>query len=176
MKIYIYSIVNRINGKTYYGKTKRPIERRFSAHVRAARKGKNTALKCAIRKYGVQNFTIKMLCYCRSNETASKEECRLIRLARKIKKPLYNMTEGGDGLVGYQFTAEQRKILSRAMCGRPMTWSKKIHAIHRQSPQRHIAWKKSISDGMQQMSPQKKAARMRKIWATRRRKAMRRPT
>ena len=105
MKIYIYSIVNRINGKTYYGKTRRPIERRFSAHIRAARKGKNTALKCAIRKYGVQNFMIKMLCYCRSNETASREECRLIRLARKSKKPLYNMTEGGDGLVGYRFAS-----------------------------------------------------------------------
>lgn len=176
MKIYIYSIVNRINNKTYYGKTKRPIEQRFSAHIRAARKGRNTALKCAIRKYGAQNFMIKMLCYCRSNETASKEECRLIRLARKIKKPLYNMTDGGDGLVGYKFTTVQSKKLSRAMRGRPMIWAKKIHAIHRQSPQRYAAWKKSISNGMQQMSAAKKTARMKKIWATRRRKAMRRPT
>lgn len=163
MKIHIYSIVNRINGKTYYGKTKRSIEKRFDGHVRSANKGSTHALKRAIRKYGPKNFSIKLICCCYSNTSANKKERLVIRIAREKNAPLYNMTDGGDGLVGYKFTKEQRKMLSQKISGRSMTWANKIHATLRKSPEIYEQWKKKISNGMKQMSESRKLMRRKNI-------------
>lgn len=170
MKIYLYSITNLINGKVYYGKTKKPVDKRFASHCRSAGKGNKAALKRAIRKYGAQNFIVQNLGYCLSNEAASQEEKRLISVAKKANKKLYNMTDGGDGLTGYRCTAAHKEKLRQAMLGRQMTWSDKIHATHRLTPQRYAAWKHSVSVGMKKMSTANKRLRMKKIWATRRKK------
>lgn len=163
MKIFLYSITNKINGKIYYGKTIRGIDNRFDSHCRAADRGSIYALRRAIRKYGRENFKVRMLGYCRSNEAANKAEKSLIRQAREEGKKLYNMTDGGDGLCGYSYTKAQRKTLSRSMIGRPMTWSDKIHESLKSTPERYNRWKKRISEGMQSMSSERKKARGRKI-------------
>jgi len=164
MKIYLYKITNLVNGKIYIGKTKRKIDQRFATHCRNARRKSNMAICKAISKYGSENFVTENLGYCLSNKSAGIVERELIRYWKK-KCKIYNSTSGGDGSIGYRFTKEQRRKLSKSMCGRPMTWSKKIHATIRKS---HDEWRSKISEGMQRMSEEEKAARMRKIWRTRR--------
>lgn len=192
MVVNLYKITHIKSGKVYVGKTTKDVFRRFRTHCRYA-KGTSRMVICrAIRKYGPRQFRTEWLGFCLSNDAANLAERALIQYYKQ-RGPTYNSTDGGDGAIGYKWTDAQCQNLSRAMCGRPMTWAKKIHATLKKSS---VAWKKSISDGMQQMPTAKKLARIRKIQAARQckkaiiganisralkqswkqRKAMRRPT
>lgn len=56
---YIYKITNNINSKVYIGQTIGTIEKRFNEHKRAAIKGCHYALHRAIKKYGIDNFSVE---------------------------------------------------------------------------------------------------------------------
>ena len=60
---FIYKITNDINGKIYIGKTLNSLEHRFNEHKRASRKKycENRPLYSAMRKYGVENFSITLI-------------------------------------------------------------------------------------------------------------------
>lgn len=57
----IYCITNRINGKMYIGQTCNPLSVRRRQHIDTAQKGGHMSISCAIRKYGVENFTWTIL-------------------------------------------------------------------------------------------------------------------
>lgn len=84
----IYLITNQITGDRYIGKTSRTIEDRWYQHQKNAEYGHDTYLYRAMRKYGVDNFTVKHL-----SDGLDEEEILLI----EQMKPEYNMTRGGDG-------------------------------------------------------------------------------
>lgn len=163
MPVNLYKITNLKSGKVYIGKTSKEINKRFSSHCRI-RKIPKMAINKAIRKYGPKAFRLEDLGFCLSDATANKAEKELIKYW-KTKGKVYNLTAGGDGLSGYKFTKKQRQRLSKSIRGRPMTWSKKIHATLSKSKDE---WRRKISEGMRRMSKEEKAARMRKIWRTRR--------
>ena len=62
-KYYLYLIDNTINQKIYVGITTNSLATRFLAHKAAAAKGQGTdrSLYNAMRKYGVENFSIHLL-------------------------------------------------------------------------------------------------------------------
>jgi group I intron endonuclease len=60
----IYLIRNKINGKGYVGQTTHLITKRWSQHKYQARNGKDALLGKAIRKYGIENFTIQEVVKC----------------------------------------------------------------------------------------------------------------
>ena len=84
----IYIITNKTNNKQYIGKTEKTIEERWKQHCYNAKRGINTHLYKAIRKYGESNFTIDFLCDGLDNEEVIMIESML---------PAYNMTKGGTG-------------------------------------------------------------------------------
>lgn len=84
----IYIITNKLNGSRYIGKTSKTLEKRWYQHCKNAEYGTDTYLYRAMRKYGVENFTIEPLC-----EGLNEEEILMIAEHR----PEYNMTFGGDG-------------------------------------------------------------------------------
>lgn len=56
--MWIYKIVNDINGKVYVGQTIRPINERFKRHIKDAMSDRlDTHLARAIRKYGPNHFS-----------------------------------------------------------------------------------------------------------------------
>lgn len=90
--MYIYRITNNITQDFYIGKTTQEIEVRFRQHKTKAKGNKSqTILHRAMRKYGVENFTIEII------DTAdgdiNESEIKWI----KELDPLYNMTSGGEG-------------------------------------------------------------------------------
>lgn len=70
MSVYgtIYKFENEINGKVYIGQTTRNIEKYILDHFYSSLKQENNKVFYkAIRKYGVQNFKIQVLCQCYSS-------------------------------------------------------------------------------------------------------------
>ena len=87
----IYKITNKLTSEIYVGYSIN-YTKRWYFHKRNARAGINTYLYRAMRKYGIENFTIEVLEQC-------EEELNEVREQYWIKElnPRYNMTSGGDG-------------------------------------------------------------------------------
>lgn len=57
----VYKITNCLNNKCYIGITERSLEERWKGHLSCAKNNVNRHLYCAMRKYGVENFSIEVL-------------------------------------------------------------------------------------------------------------------
>lgn len=94
---FIYKITNKINGKSYIGKTELDsIEKRFKLHIQDSRRErcKDRPLYRAFNKYGVENFEIALI-----EETNNPEEREMyyIKYFGTYGRTGYNGTLGGDG-------------------------------------------------------------------------------
>lgn len=94
---YIYLIKNNINGKCYVGKTLKSPKERFSEHLYDAYKPteENRPLYRAIKKYGKDNFSLRVLEEC-TDGLASEREIWYIKKLKTYAHG-YNATIGGDG-------------------------------------------------------------------------------
>jgi group I intron endonuclease len=119
----IYLITNTTNEKRYVGLTTKKLETRFKEHAKVATRGPKKlqhAIHHAMKKHGVENFTIKQLQECDSFSALRDAERFWIKeLNTHVRNNQgYNMTEGGDGVLGYDFTEEHRKNMSIAHKGK----------------------------------------------------------
>lgn len=102
---WIYKIVNDINNKVYIGQTRTGISMRFAGHKQSAHNlKKKTYIANAMRKIGVEHFTIIPICQinCKSIEELEKclddKEIEIIAFYNQNNVSLYNQTKGGDHL------------------------------------------------------------------------------
>jgi len=111
----VYLITNQINGKVYVGQTIRPLEFRYAQHKSEARRGRRYALYNAIRKYGLQNFTIQELSCHECDEELSLAEIASIYIYKSTDRRYgYNRTYGGEGT---RATPEVCAKISKAQMG-----------------------------------------------------------
>jgi group I intron endonuclease len=104
------------SGRTYIGIAKN-VHKRWQEHSYDARCGSNCALHRAIRKYSFDKFKKEILVT--STFSYVKEmEVKAIAAYSTMAPAGYNMTEGGDGTVGYIFTDEDRIKIGLAQKGR----------------------------------------------------------
>ena len=107
---YIYKIVNKINGTTYVGQTKYDINKRFREHKHSSMT-KKTYLYNAMRKYGIENFSIEEIDNANSLDELNKKEIYWInKLNTKIPNG-YNLVDGGDGIIGFHHSIKTKKII-----------------------------------------------------------------
>lgn len=119
----IYRVKNLVNGKSYIGYTTETVEERWRRHVNAAHKNKyNGLLLKAIRKCGKENFITEVLCEGQDDEAGLKIAEPLMI---EIFKPEYNLTRGGEGVMGYTYTPEQREANRQRQLGK-VPWNKGI--------------------------------------------------
>ena len=93
---YIYIITNKLNDKSYIGKTEHNIpNKRWEEHCKDYKRDyyKNRPLYKAMNKYGLKVFEFKILF---KTNTPEKDEIELIKKYNTYKKG-YNATLGGDG-------------------------------------------------------------------------------
>lgn len=97
--IGIYKFTNKINFKSYIGQSI-DIEKRRKTHIQRAfcdtesNKEYNKTFYCAIRKYGIENFTFEILKICPQDELNDWEKY-FIKLYDSYKHG-YNEDEGGN--------------------------------------------------------------------------------
>jgi group I intron endonuclease len=122
---YCYKMTNLINGKVYVGKTNNTGVR-WNAHKSRANSPNdsryNYPVSCAIRKYGAENFEFDILISCKTELEINAYEEYYIALYRsninKYGKDFgYNLTDGGEGTVGWKHTDGTRKKMSASHTG-----------------------------------------------------------
>lgn len=126
---YVYIITNKINHKFYIGK-------HSTDDLDDGYMGSGIAINKAIQKYGIENFTKRILCFCDSAEDAYKVEEFLVTDNLIKRNDCYNMMVGGvggptlngieNGMYGKTHTLEARKKMSEARIGKP-SWNKGKH-------------------------------------------------
>lgn len=106
----IYQIRNLITDGCYIGfSASFDFEQRWVKHKKNAKIGVDYHLYRAMRKYGIENFSFEIL------EMGENVEYGL-KIAEPMYiswlKPKYNMTLGGDGILGFKFSEEQNEANS----------------------------------------------------------------
>ena len=106
MQPYIYLITNKINGKTYVGKTNGKTKYYYTG-------GK--LIKQAIKKYGIKMFTKKIIVQGNFNDALLNElEKHYIWLLSNPKsKNSYNILFGGEGGTGLKHTTKTKETISK---------------------------------------------------------------
>ena len=103
----IYLITNLENNKKYVGLTKFSITERFYQHVK-----RGFLLTEAIKKYGEDEFFIELIEEVDTAGRAYELEQYYIK-EYNTKVPYgYNLTDGGDGIFGWEVTEEYRQECS----------------------------------------------------------------
>ena len=103
----IYLITNISNKNQYVGITKFSIEERFSQHIK-----RGFILTEAIQKYGEKNFVIELIEEVETAERAYELEMYYIKQYNTKVPNGYNITDGGDGIFGWEPSEEYRKECS----------------------------------------------------------------
>lgn len=156
------------NGKKYVGKSKYAAEKRFEAHWRC-RSGRS-ALSRALRKHGRRSVVVKTLLTSDEDKELCRMEVFYISFFGTRAPHGYNLTEGGEGIVGLSVEAEnrRRRNISRGLTG------KKLSASHVQNLRRSHLGQTSPMEGRQhsESTRRKMSASARKRWRRDREKIM----
>jgi hypothetical protein len=124
---HVYVIKNKTNGKKYAGKSIIGVENRWTRHKSDARHGRlPDYFHNTIRKHGEEAFYIagvielgQPLIEGKTRKDISKVLCDIEKVTIKVQKLRnpqigYNLTDGGDGVVGHCPTPETREKLCLA--------------------------------------------------------------
>jgi group I intron endonuclease len=99
----------------YIGITKNA-RKRWQQHALAADRGSKITIHAAIRKYGFDNFKKEILLT--STFSYVKEmEVKAVAAFNCIAPNGYNLTKGGDGIVGFKHSDKTKTLISTALIG-----------------------------------------------------------
>jgi group I intron endonuclease len=154
MKPYkVYEIINKINGHNYIGYTKLSLDERFKLHKTA--KTIRMPIVLAIKKYGVDNFVIRLCA-----EFDTKQEAVDYEIAKIAElKPTYNVHSGGtggpmygpmNGMFGKKHSQEWKDRKKISMTGEKNPMFNKTHSDDTKKllsvlKQGNIPWNKGLS-------------------------------
>lgn len=108
----VYLVTNVLNGKLYVGQTARKPDMRWKEHIYY--NSPTLPLGRAIKKYGRENFTFRIIRYRPTRELLDVSECFYIKFFNTMKNG-YNIKEGG---AQGKHTAETRARIGEAGRGR----------------------------------------------------------
>lgn len=90
---FIYITTNIVNGKRYIGKKTFDKKNAWRSYL-----GSGVALKCAIDKYGKENFKRVIICFAYTEEELCIYEKQYIKMFNAVKSNnFYNLADGGEG-------------------------------------------------------------------------------
>lgn len=102
------------NGRRYVGFTSQGSDRRWRKHVTDAQRGSKLPLHNAIRKYGPESFSRSLLERMTTEAGAKQAERLWIKELGTFGSAGYNLTLGGEGMLGHVPSAETRARVGAA--------------------------------------------------------------
>jgi group I intron endonuclease len=118
MRSYIYIIENKASGMLYVGKAN-DVERRWRRHKQDSSDDPRSYFHRAIRKYGPDNFEVKVVDESDDENYVLKVlEPLWIKQLKDEGYVLYNMTDGGDGIPGLIHSEETKRKMSDSLRGK----------------------------------------------------------
>ncbi len=133
----IYRATCKVNGKMYIGFDS-AYPKRQKDHIRDALKNKRECLfHRAIRKYGIDEFSWDILYQSFDQKhTLNEMEPHFIKEYKTFGECGYNMTIGGEGVLGRTITLEERQKMSKSHAGVPLSESHRnnIAKAHKGKP------------------------------------------
>ncbi|HET6959742.1 MAG TPA: GIY-YIG nuclease family protein [Vicinamibacterales bacterium] len=116
----VYVLHHPSSSRIYIGQSskglKRPRQHGMGCYLRSCAASPRTKWIRALRERGF-DYEITVLEVCRSKAELDEAECFYISYFRSLNIPLLNLTDGGDGTVGYVFTPEHCLRISKALSG-----------------------------------------------------------
>lgn len=125
---YIYIVENNINNKRYIGKKTGKFDKNYY--------GSGIIVRQAIKKYGKDEFSVKILEYCDSQEILNEREKHFIQTLN----PEYNIAAGGDG--GHVLKYADKNYVKEIYIKRSITMSNTWNNI---SKEKREEWGRNIS-------------------------------
>lgn len=125
---YIYQITNKQDGKIYIGKSKTTVQGRWHGHLRDYQKyiqqdKTSSKLYNAIRKYGIDSFTVEQIDSCSYEELDERERYWIAKLTSRNPNIGYNICRGGEcgpggpHFAGHQHSEETKQQMSLSRRG-----------------------------------------------------------
>lgn len=119
----IYRVINKINGKSYIGKTEKTLEKRREWHFASVKQNSKFAFHRALAKYGSDSFDWLIIDTANNLHDLNAKEQRYIKLYESFGPTGYNMTAGGEGQTGWNPSNETRLLWSEQRKGK-IPWNK----------------------------------------------------
>lgn len=116
-KFVIYKATNKTNGKIYIGQTAISLADRKVGHIQKVNSGSRSYFHNAIRGQGIDAFVWEAICLCFSKDEANAKECEFIKVFNTKAPTGYNITDGGEGTVGFYPSEATRAKMSKAHKG-----------------------------------------------------------
>jgi group I intron endonuclease len=91
VRVSIYKITNKLNGKAYIGKTEQEPSVRWRQHVTGMGYGKKMPIHLALKRYGVKNFNFEIVYMCFDSECAGYAEVFFINKYNCLAPHGYNL-------------------------------------------------------------------------------------
>lgn len=115
----IYKITNTVNNKCYIGQAVN-LRSRIKGHLSCIKKNYNYPLYHSIRKHNVENFELEILVQGNFSKTELNDlEIDFIRLYNSIDRLYgYNLTAGGEGVVGLKHSQKTKEKIGKLSKGR----------------------------------------------------------
>ena len=114
----IYKLTHKDSGKVYIGQSKH-LKRILNEHKRCEnsedKKGSQSVVRRAIKKYSFDAFDFEIILYCQEGEYMNMIETKLIQFYDCLVPKGYNVRDGGNKVF---MSEEGRKRISKANSGR----------------------------------------------------------
>lgn len=147
---YIYEITNTINGKKYIGK--RETFKDVKTYM-----GSGKYLKAAQKKYGIENFTKRILNEYDDKESLCEAEKYFISVYRYFYGDImYNISDGGEGFSGKCSEDTKRKISDSRKGIKHSEETKRKISDSLKGEKNHMYGKKHSEESKRKMSEAKK--------------------
>ena len=110
----IYAGENLLTHKIYVGQTVRSLKKRIREH----KNNTKSLIGRALHKYGEENFVWVILEECDSREQLDEREIYWIKTLNTKAPNGYNLTDGGEGVLGFHLSFETRAKIAASNKGK----------------------------------------------------------
>lgn len=113
----VYLVTNTTTKKRYVGISSLTLQQRQYYHYHAAKHNSQLLFHRALRKYKPEEWLWEIVLETNDEVEAKRHEMVLIEKYQTQYTNGYNMTQGGDGLLGYKHKEETKRKISQANMG-----------------------------------------------------------